>query len=111
VQVDGYACYRALTQKNSVSLASCWSHVRRRFYDLAAAGPAPIANEALVRIAALYAVEKDIRGHNADERCVARQDKSRPVVDALEPWLREKLALISQKTKLAEAMRSRAGTA
>jgi transposase len=105
VQVDGYAGYRALMQKNSVSLAFCWSHVRRRFYDLTAAGPAPIANEALVRIAALYAVEKDIRGRNADERCVARQDKSRPLVDALEPWLREKLALISQKTKLAEAIR------
>jgi hypothetical protein len=34
-----------------------------------------------------------------------RQDKSRPIVDDLEPWLRAKLALISQKTKLAEAIR------
>ncbi len=105
VQVDGYAGYRALAQKNSVSLAFCWSHVRRRFYELAAAGAAPIANEALERIGALYAIEKDIRGHDADARRAARQDKSRPIVDALEPWLREKLALISQKTKLAEAIR------
>ena len=52
-----------------------------------------------------YAVEKDIRGRNANERRAARQDKSCPTVDALEPWLREKLALISQKTKLAEAIR------
>ena len=43
VQVDGYAGYRALAQRNSVRLAFCWSHVRRRFYELAAAGPAPIA--------------------------------------------------------------------
>lgn len=105
VQVDGYAGYRALARKNSVSLAFCWAHVRRRFYDLAAAGAAPIANEALERIGGLYAIEKDIRGRNADERCAARQDKSRPIVNALEPWLREKLALISQKTKLAEAIR------
>ena len=34
-----------------------------------------------------------------------RQEQSRPIVDALEPWLREKLGLISQKTKLAEAIR------
>ena len=34
-----------------------------------------------------------------------RQDRSRPIVDELEPWLRSKLALISQKTKLAEAIR------
>ncbi|AZG76614.1 IS66 family transposase [Methylocystis rosea] len=105
VQVDGYPGYRALAQKNSVSLAFCWAHVRRRFYDLAAAGQAPIAKEALTRIGALYAVEKDIRGRNADERRAARLDKSRPIVDALKPWLREKLALISQKTKLAEAIR------
>jgi len=105
VQVDGYAGYRALAQKNSVQLAFCWAHVRRRFYELAAAGPAPIASEALERIGALYKVEKDIRGRNPDERRAARQERSRPIVDALAPWLREKLALISQKTKLAEAIR------
>ncbi len=104
-QVDGYAGYRALAQKNSVQLAFCWSHVRRRFYELAAAGPAPIASKALERIGALYAVEKDIRGRSPDERRDVRQEKSRPIVDTLEPWLREKLALISQKTKLAEAIR------
>jgi hypothetical protein len=42
-----------------VQLASCWPHVRRRFYELAAAGPAPIASEAFERIAGLYAVEGD----------------------------------------------------
>jgi len=105
VQVDGYAGYRALALKNSVQLAFCWSHVRRRFYELAAAGPAPIAAQALERIGALYAIEKDIRGRNPDARRAARQEKSRPIVDALEPWLRDKLALISQKTKLTEAIR------
>ena len=105
VQVDGYAGYRALARRNSVQLAFCWSHVRRRFYELAAAGHAPIASETLERIGALYAVEKDIRGRNPDQRRAARQEKSRTIVDSLEPWLREKLALISQKTKLAEAIR------
>ena len=62
VQVDGYAGYRALAEKNSVQLAFCWSHVRRRFYELAAAGPAPIASEALERIGRLYAIESEIRG-------------------------------------------------
>ena len=88
-----------------MQLAFCWSHVRRRFYELAAAGPAPIASETLERIGALYAVEKDVRGRNPDQRRAARQENSRTIVDALEPWLREKLALISQKTKLAEAIR------
>lgn len=105
LQVDGYAGYRALAEKSDVRLAFCWAHVRRRFYELAAAGPAPIAGEALQRIAALYEIEKGIRGREANERRDVRQEKTRPLIIALEPWLREKLALISQKTKLAEAIR------
>jgi transposase len=105
LQVDGYAGYRVLAERGDVELAFCWSHVRRRFYELAAAGPAPIASEVLERIGRLYAVEKDIRGRSAEERCAVRQERSRPIVDDLKPWLREKLALISQKTKLAEAIR------
>jgi transposase len=105
LQVDGYGGYRVLAERGDVTLAFCWAHVRRRFYELAAAGPAPIASEALERIAELYAVEADIRGRSADERRALRQEKSRPILDELEPWLRTKLGLISQKTKLAEAIR------
>ena len=105
LQVDGYAGYKVLAQRNEVSLAFCWSHVRRRFYELAQSGPAPIASEALQRIAALYRIEDEIRGRSAGERVAVRQERSRPLVEALQPWLREKLSLISQKTKLAEAIR------
>jgi transposase len=105
LQVDGYAGYKVLAERHAVQLAFCWSHVRRKFYELAQAGPAPIASEALTRIAELYRIEGEIRGRSAQERQAIRQDKGRPVVDALEPWLRAKLALISQKSKLAEAIR------
>jgi len=104
LQVDGYAGYRRLAERGDVQLAFCWVHVRRNFYKLATPGPAPIASEALQRIAALYAIEKDIRGRSAEERHLARQQKSGPLIDALEPWLRTKLGLISQKGKLAEAI-------
>src|SRR6202040_6040 len=50
-------------------------------------------------------IESEIRGRSVDERRVLRQEESRPILDELEPWLRTKLALISQKTKLAEAIR------
>jgi transposase len=105
LQVDGYGGYRVLAEKSGVRLAFCWAHVRRRFYELAAAGPAPIASEALERIKILYAVEADTRGQEPEARRAARQEKSRPVVEALEPWLRAKLEVLSQKTKLAEAIR------
>ena len=105
LQVDGYVGYRALADWGDVQLAFCWSHVRRRFYELAAAGPAPIASEALSRIASLYAIEAEIRGRSAEARRAARQERSRPVIEALEPWLRARLETISQKGKLAEAIR------
>jgi transposase len=57
------------------------------------------------RIAELYRIEDQIRGGSPEERRAARQERSRPVLEALEPWLRSKLAIISQKTKLAEAIR------
>jgi hypothetical protein len=53
----------------------------------------------------LYAVEKDARGRSPEERRAVRSLKSRPLIAALEPWLRVKLGLISQKSKLAKAIR------
>jgi hypothetical protein len=79
--------------------------MRRKFYELAAASLAPIAAEALERIKALYAVEADIRGLAPEARQAVRQDRSHSVLEALQPWLRTKLATIGQKTKLAEAIR------
>src|SRR6266403_2384867 len=105
LQVDGYGAYMVLAGRGEVHLAFCWSHVRRPFYELAQSGPAPIASEALARIAALYRIEGEIRGRSSEQRRAARQERSRPLVEALEPWLREKLSLISQKIKLAEAIR------
>src|SRR6476661_3375806 len=103
LQVDGYAAYESLAKGGAVRLAYCWSHVRRQFYDLAASSP--IATETLSRIAALYRIEAEIRGRSAEERRTARHERSRPVVEALELWLREKLGLLSRKSNLAEAIR------
>ena len=76
LQVDGYGGYKVLAERGAVSLAFCWSHVRRRFYELAASGPAPIASEALTRIAELYKVESEIRGRSPEERRTAWQERS-----------------------------------
>src|SRR3954467_4585052 len=105
LQVDGYAGYKVLAERGDVQLAFCWSHVRRHFYELAQGGLAPIAAEALTRIAALYRIEGEIRGRSAEERRAVRQQRTLPLVEEFQPWLRQKLSLISQKTKLAEAIR------
>jgi len=105
LQVDGYGGYKVLAERGDVHLAFCWSHVRRRFYELAQGGSAPIASEALRRITALYRIEDEIRGRSAEDRRAVRQERSLPLVAAFQPWLREQLSRISQKTKLAEAIR------
>ena len=105
LQVDGYAGYRALAETGHVQLAFCWAHVRRPFYEIAAGGDAPIATEALKRIADLYAIEAEMRGRSADERRKTRQDRTRPLVEALKTWMEVKLAAVSQKGKVAAALR------
>src|SRR3546814_18316976 len=52
---------------------ACWVHVRRKFHDVYAARQGPVVQEALEQIAALYAVEKAIRGRLPDERRKVRQ--------------------------------------
>src|ERR1700730_7307545 len=105
LQVDGYAGYAKLAERGAVQLAFSWAHMRRNFYELATPGPAPIASEALKRIAEFYAIEKDIRGRSAEERRLIRQQKGRPLAETFERWLQAKLGLISQRGKLAEAIR------
>ena len=107
VQCDGYAAYKTIAAKapdGRITLAFCWSHLRRRFFDHAKAA-APIAREALERIAELYAIEKTIRGLSADERRRVRQEKSKPLVMAFRPWLEQQLARVSGKSGLADELR------
>jgi hypothetical protein len=87
VQCDGYAAYKAPATSGDVTLAFCWAHVRHGFFDLAKGGAAPIATEVLQRIAALYAIEAEIRGRPAEERLAVRQARSRPLVAELFTWL------------------------
>ena len=105
LQVDGYGAYRELASGGAVELAFCWAHVRRNFYELQAATPAPIASEALARIAHLYAVEAGIRGKTAEQRRQGRQQRSKPILEALKPWLEHQLTLVSGKARIATAIR------
>jgi transposase len=109
LQVDGYAAYNHLTDAARVGgaliLAFCWSHLRRKFYDIHLGGNAPIATEALARIGKLYAIEAEIRGGAPEVRLAERQARSKPIVTALKPWFEENLAKISRSSPLADHIR------
>jgi len=109
VQCDGYAVYKQLADPKRAggpaTLAFCWAHWRRQFYDIANSGPAPIATEALARIAALYAIEAKVRGRGAEARRLVRQAESKPLIEALRTWLEIQLARVSGKSTIAAAIR------
>jgi hypothetical protein len=108
LQCDGYGAYKkfagAKSIEASVTLAFCWSHVRRGFYDLAKA-KAPIATETLQRIAALYEIEARVRGKSPADRLAVRHAESRPLVTELRIWFEAQIAKLPARGPTADAIR------
>src|ERR1700739_4611004 len=105
LQADAYAGFEQIYETGRIQEAACWAHVRRKFYDLEVAHKSPVAAEALERIAALYAIEKEIRGRPPDERREVRNTRSRPLLESLKQWLEETLGKLSRKSDTAIAVR------
>jgi transposase len=85
--------------------ALCWAHVRRKLHDLYVALNSPIAREGVERIGELYAIEDEIRGLPAQERCRERQQRAAPLLESLRSWFLAKLAQLPRKSELAKAIR------
>lgn len=111
LHADGYAGFRDLYEPQkpgsppAILETACWAHARRKFFDLTTSNKAPIAEEALRRIGELYDTEKAIRGEPPDLRKTARQESSKPRVEALRSWLDGNLKRLPQKSGTAEAIR------
>jgi transposase len=109
LQVDGYSAYAALTNPardgGAVTLAFCWAHLRRRFYEVYVGGNAPIATEALARIKLLYNIEAEIRGLPPEMRKAVRQEKSKPVIEDMKLWFEATFAKVSKGGRIADAIR------
>jgi len=108
MQADAYAGFNRLygpsRQPGPIIEAACWAHARRKFFDLARLNKAPIAIEAVERIDALFAIEREINGMTPQERLAARNERSRPLVDALRTWLRERRTKLSGKSDTGKAI-------
>ena len=68
VHADGYAGFTSIFAKEAVHEMACMAHVRRKFVDIFQSQGSQIAEEAIRRIALLYAVEKAARGKSPEER-------------------------------------------
>lgn len=118
-QADAYAGYNKLydpkREPEPVLSCLCWSHARRKFFELAdvtknvrqgkdAKEISPIALEAVKRIDALFDIEREINGKDAATRLRVRKERSAPLVADLEQWLRGQRALLSKHAKVAKAI-------
>ena len=113
---DGYnRLYLADRKPGPVVEALCWSHARRKFFELAdiaanarrgknAPPISPIAWEAVKRIDALFDVEREINGLSVEKRLAARRERSAPFVAALEGWMRAERAKLSRHAAVAKAI-------
>jgi len=108
MQADAYAGFNRLyapdRRPRPIVEAACWAHARRKFYELAAVKKAPIAIEAVQRIDALFALEREINGVASERRLAIRTERARPLVTALEAWLRTQRARLSSKSEVARAI-------
>ena len=105
MHADGYAGFEDLYRSGAIREVACMAHVRRKFVDIHRSQASPIAEEAIHRIARLYAVEKEARGSPPDRRVEIRGAKAAPAFDDLEAWLAQQLPRISGKSPLAAAIR------
>jgi len=108
LQVDGYAGYnRVLDLRDNapIQLAYCWAHARRKLHELTHNNVAPIAEEGLKQIAALYRIETQARGRSADERLAIRQQRSAPRIATFKIWLDHVRTQVSGKSPTGLALK------
>jgi transposase len=108
MQADAYAGFNKLYEANRkpgpIIEAACWAHGRRKFFDLARLNKAPIAAEAVKRIDALFAIEREINGLVPQERLSVRHERSRPLIIELQTWFRQQRAQLSKNSETTKAI-------
>jgi transposase len=118
MQADAYSGYNGLytegRQPGEIVEAACWAHGRRKFFEIAELKNvrrdggerigSPVAIEAVRRIDELFAIEREINGKPLDERIAVRQERSKPLIDDLEIWLKGERRKLSSKHRLAKAI-------
>lgn len=119
LQADAYGGYNDLYRGNRdpgpVLSALCWSHARRKFFELAdikenarrkkpAHDISPVALEAVKKIDAIFDIERQINGLDIASRLDARRWLVRPLVEDLHDWMRAEQGTMSKHNPVAKAI-------
>ena len=108
LQADAYSEYTDLyapaRKPGPITEAACWAHGRRYLFKLADLAKAPLAIEAVRRIDAVFAIERDLNGLPTAERLAARVRDVAPLVADLEDWMKAERSRLSRHADVAKAM-------
>ena len=107
LQADAFAGYNQLYAGGRIVEAACWSHARRKLWDIHERQhklPGTLAHRGLERIGEIFKIEAEIRGRSALRRRRVRQVRTRPVLEALKIWMNETLTQVSAKSPMAQAI-------
>ena len=105
LQVDGYAAYNAVCEKNKLIRLGCMDHARRKFKDaFSTSGGKDIGKRGLVFFKSLYKIEDEIEKMTPDEKRKVRQERSKPILEEMKNWVNEKRTKITPKSVSGKAI-------
>lgn len=108
---DGYQVYHTLEkEKEDLTIAGCWVHMRRRFEQALQVIPkgsqkGTVSYIAMKQIQAIYREEGKLKDLTSNERLEQRQAIIKPLVDALFMYLKQNQANVSGSCKLQDAFK------
>ena len=91
---DGYQVYHTLEKESeTLTIAGCWSHARRKFADVVKTfgkekAKGTLAELALRQIAAIFKLEEEYKELSPQDRVIRRQLSVKPLVDAFFEWVK-----------------------
>ncbi|MCC7485071.1 MAG: IS66 family transposase [Burkholderiales bacterium] len=102
--VDGYSGYSAVLRRPDIIEAGCMAHARRPFYEIAQATGSPIAQSALIEIAKLYMIERELKHLPPAQRCEQRRARAAPILAEFKGWLDATHAQSPPKSAIGNAL-------
>ena len=100
---DDYSGYHSL-HTQGITAALCMAHARRKLFEAHALNASQIAGQAVALIAKLYEIEREAREIEPEARWLLRQQRARPVADALHAWLTAQRQALAKADATAKAI-------
>jgi transposase len=114
LQADAYSAYDALFTDGTILEVGCWMHARRKFYEARTSDPVR-SHLLLAWVVGLYKIEEDAKEARRKHpewddatwhahRFALRLERSRPILDAIQAWLKLEQPKVLPKSPIGEAI-------